>query len=267
MTTTVGSREAVREAAVRNAARIADMVRHLRGTDIRIPRSDWTVGDAAAHLAFTTLGMAMMARGLEIPYGDGTREGLAVANEVALEGFSERDGAELAQRIVEGARMVFDEAAVQPPDRVCATPMGAMPLDGLLAYLLMHQAMHGSAMATAVDAPWPFDAEDVALMWPFLEHVLPRIVAEEAAAGVTTCYELHFGDVLGFAMMFDSGRLTVAPNAARPADCILGADPQSLLLIIAKVITVEDAIKDAQLQLSGPRAELGFTLPDLLNMP
>jgi len=257
----------VRSVALINAARIADMVRDLGDTDIKIPHSDWTVGDAAAHLAFTTLGMAMMARGLEIPYGDGTREGLAVANEVALEGFSERDGAELGQRIVDGARMVFEEAAAQPPDRSCPTPMGTMPLDGLLAYLLMHHAMHGSAIATALDAPWPFEPEDVALMWPFINHILPRIVAWDTAAAVTACYEVHAGDVLEFALMFDDGRLTVAPTASRPADCIVHADPQVFLLIMVKVVAVEDAIQDGDLEFSGPRAELGFLLPGLFNMP
>src|SRR5258708_2029493 len=109
---------AVQEAAETIAGRVAAMVRDLPDVNIPIPNSEWRVSEAAAHLAYANLGMAMMARGLEIPHGDGTREGLAVANAVALEGFTERDGAILADRIIAGARMVFDEAKVKPTNQV-----------------------------------------------------------------------------------------------------------------------------------------------------
>jgi len=243
------------------------MIRDLPDTAIPIPRSEWTVGDAAAHLAFTNLGLAMMARGLQIPYGDGTREGLADANEVALEGFGERDAGVLAKKIVDGARMVFVEAAAQPPDRVCFTPMGPMDVDGLTSYLLVHQVMHGSAIATALGAPWPFQPDDVELMWPFIAHVVPRVVRPEASAGLTACFELHFGEGFGFAVMFDDGELTLARSPSRPVECRLSADPQTLLLVLVKILTAEEAFEGGDLTISGPRAELGTTLIDLFNIP
>jgi hypothetical protein len=235
--------------------------------NIRIPNSEWRVGDAAAHLAFTTLGMAMMARGLEIPYGDGTREGLAEANAVALEGFSERDGAVLADRMVAGAGMVFDEAKVQPPDRVAVTPMGRMPVDSLLSYLVVHLSMHGSAIATAVDAPWPFDAEHVPLMWPFIEHVVPRIMDPVRTAGLTACYQLVFGNVFSFALMLDAGSVTMALTPSRPPGCVIAGDAQTLFLVLVKVLTMKEAIDAGDLTISGPQPDLGPLLPDLFNMP
>src|SRR5713226_786431 len=126
MGTAVAEMAAVQRAAESIAGRVAGMVRGLPDMNLPIPNSEWTVGEAAAHLAFANLGMAMMARGLEIPYGDGTRAGLQEANAVALEGFTERDGAVLADRMVAAVGMVFEEARVQPPDRVCVTPMGRM---------------------------------------------------------------------------------------------------------------------------------------------
>ncbi|MGH2718908.1 MAG: maleylpyruvate isomerase family mycothiol-dependent enzyme, partial [Actinomycetota bacterium] len=106
------------------AARIAAMLRSGVDPSQAIPRSDWTVGEAAAHLAFTTLGLGMMARGIEIPYGDGTREGLQEANFVALMGYSERDLETLADELVTHTRIVFEEASAAPPGQVCVTPMG-----------------------------------------------------------------------------------------------------------------------------------------------
>lgn len=243
------------------------MVRDLPDLDLRIPRSDWTVGEAAAHLAFTTLGMAMMARGLEIPYGDGTREGLAEANHFALEGFTERDGAVLAERIVAGVQMLFDEAAVQPPDRMCPTPMGVMPVGGLTSYVVVHHSMHGSAISTAFGAPWPFDPEHVAFMWPFLEHLLPRVVDVIAAAGVSASFELHFNDILSFFLTFDDGEVQATRTPSHPADCVVSGDAQVLFLVLAKVLTMEAAVEAGDVRLAGPDPELGLRLPDLLNVP
>jgi hypothetical protein len=267
MGTLVAGMAAVQQAAETIAGRVAAMVREIPDVNLRIPHSEWSVGEAAAHLAFANLGMAMMARGLEIPYGDGTREGLAVANEIALEGFTERDGAVLADRMVAGARMVFDEARAQPPDRICATPMGPMPVETLVSYLAVHEAMHGSAIATAVGAPWPFDPEHVAIMWPFLAYVLPRVPDLRQIAGVTACFELRFGDVLHCALMIDDGVVRMDLTPARPPDCIVAGDAQSLFLVFVKVLTIKEAVDAGDIVLSGPRSELGLKLPDLFNVP
>jgi Mycothiol maleylpyruvate isomerase N-terminal domain len=263
----VADMEAVRQAAETIAGRVAAMVRDLPDASIQIPHSQWSVSEAAAHLAYANLGMAMMARGMEIPHGDGTRDGLAEANKVALEGFTERDGAVLADRMVAGARMVFDEAAAQPPDRVCPTPMGPMPVATLISYLLVHEAMHGSAIATAVGAPWPFDPEHVALMWPFMSYVLPRVADVGQVAGLTACFELRFGDALHCALMVDDGAVTMSLTPARPPDCIVAGDAQSLFLVIVRVLTMQGAVESADLRLSGPSPELGLRMPDLFNVP
>lgn len=267
MATAVADMAAVQEAAETIAQRVAAMVRNLADVNIPIPNSEWRVGEAAAHLAFANLGMAMMARGLEIPYGDGTREGLQEANAVALEGFTERDGAILADRMVAAVAMVFDEARVQPPDAMAPTPMGTMPVETLVSYLVVHQAMHGSAIATALRAPWPFDAEHLPLMWPFIEFVMPRVVDASEAAGVTACVELHFGDVLSCALMIDDGSATAALTPSRPPDCVISGDAQTLFLVIVKVLRIQDAIDAGDLTLSGPRPDLGLRMPDFFNVP
>lgn len=257
----------VQQAAETVAARIADMIRDLRDPTVPIPRSEWTVGEAAAHLAFANLGMAMMARGLEVPYGDGTREGLAEANAVSLEGFGERRLRVLADKIVDGARMVFAEAAAQSPDRVCFTPMGPMDVGALTSYLLVHQSMHGAAIAAALGAPWPFDPEHVELMWPFIAHAAPRMLSPEGAAGLSARFELHFGKVLTLAVRIDDGRLEMARSSSGPVDCHLAADPQTLFLVLIKVVPTEEALERGDLAVTGPRAELGPRLVDLLSVP
>ena len=258
---------AVQQAAETIASRVAAMVRDLPDVSIPIPNSEWRVSEAAAHLAYANLGMAMMARGLEIPHGDGTREGLAVANALSLEGFTERDGAVLADRMVAGATMVFDEARVQPPDRICPTPMGRMPVETLTSYLVVHEAMHGSAIATAVGAPWPFEPEHVLLMWPFISYVLPKVCDVVQMAELAACFELRFGDVFTCALMVQNGTVEPALTPSRPPDCIVAGDAQSLFLVIVKIFTMQDAVDAGDITLSGPRPDLGLQLPDLFNIP
>lgn len=259
--------DAVQQAAETIAGRVAAMVRDTPDVNIQIPHSEWRVGEAAAHLAFANLGMAMMARGLEIPYGDGTREGLAVANEIALEGFTEREGAVLADRMVAGARMVFAEARAQPPDRICATPMGPMPVATLTSYLAVHEAMHGSAIATAVGAPWPFDPEHLPMMWPFIAYVMPKVVDPVELAGVTACYELQFGDAFTCALMIDDGEVVPALRPSRAPDCVVSGDAHTLLLVIVRVLTMKDAVDAGDLRLSGPNPGLGLRMADFFNIP
>ena len=257
----------IRRAGLAQAERIAAMVQGLDDLDIKIPRSDWTVAEAAAHLAFTTLGLAMMTRGLAIPYGDGTREGLAEANAWSLEGFSERDGAELARQIVEHTRMVFDEAAVQPPDRICPTPMGEVPVDGLIGYVLTHQAMHGSAIATALDAPPPFAAEDLEGMWPFLHHVLPRVLVPSAVGGLTAGIELAFGEAFGLVLTFDQGELSVERSSTRPPDCRISGDAHTMFLVLVKILDLEEELAQGSVQASGPKADLARRVAGFFNIP
>jgi hypothetical protein len=145
--------------------------------------------------------------------------------------------------------------------------MGAMPLASLVSYLLVHHAMHGSAIAFALDAPWPFDPGNLELMWPFIEHVVTRVVAWESASGVTACFDLHFGDELSFAMMFDHGNLSVARVPTRPVDCTVSGDAQTLFLVLIKLLRMDEAVEAGELILTGPKPELGFGLPDLINMP
>jgi hypothetical protein len=259
--------EALREAAVTVAHRIAGMIGHLPDTGIDIPNSLWTVGEAAAHLSYANLGMALMARGLAIPHGDGTQAGLAEANHAALEGDPERDGAALATRLVEGTRLFFEEVAAQPADRMCPTPMGEMDIGIFACYVLMHELMHGCAIASALDEPYPFEPTHLELVWPFVEHLLPLLVNEEAK-GLEACFELRLTDAgFGFSVMFDDGRVTVARVADRPVDCTLTADPLPGFLTLVRILPLDQALADGSVTLSGPNPDLGRRLPELFDMP
>lgn len=87
----------------------AALLRDRPDTGPPIPGAEWTVGEAAAHLALVNELMAALAAGEERPYGDGTPSGLAAANAVELAAFPQRDGTVLGEEIVRHAR-AFTEA-------------------------------------------------------------------------------------------------------------------------------------------------------------
>lgn len=263
----VVDRERVSAAALTVAERIAGMVRDLPDTGIPIPGSEWTVGETAAHLAFTNIGVAIMARGLFIPYADGTREGFAAANADSLEGYPERDGAVLAGRIVDGMRAFLAEAAAQPPGDVYRTPMGAMDMDTFASYVLTHNLMHGCAMADGLRLPYPFEPGHAAMVWPFLSHAIPLMLDRNAARGLDACIELAVEGAFKGVLVFGGGKVTVKSTAPEPVDCFMSADPLTFFLVIFKLVSVADAVERGGLEIRGPRPELGTMLPSFYEVP
>jgi hypothetical protein len=260
----------VTRAAVEVAERVAGMVGRLVDTDIPIPGSDWTVGETAAHLEYTNIGLGLIARGLDVPYGDGTLGGLAEANADSFEFLTDRDGTVLGPRILTAVRVFAAEAVAQPDDRVTNTPMGTMGIDALASYVLTHNLMHGCAIAAALGAASPFRPEHAPLMWPFLRVALERTLDADAAAGLTASIEVTVEGAFSGVLVFDEGRLTVTAAAGpgtRSVDCHVSIDPETFFLWVVKLVTTPEAIQRGGLKVWGPRPELGSMLPDLFTVP
>ncbi|CAG7652357.1 maleylpyruvate isomerase family mycothiol-dependent enzyme [Actinacidiphila bryophytorum] len=213
------------------ADRIADLVRTAPDTRTPIPGAEWTVGEAAAHLVLANELMADLARGRQRPYGEPTPAGLAAANAAGLAAFTERDGATLAQGIVEHARAFTAAAAARADSEPVATPMGPMDLGTLGAYLLTHMLGHGYDIAVALRRPHMLTAANVALTLPFVTLAMPRVVDARAAAGHTACYGLRLRGGPGFTVTFTGGAVEVEEGRTRRPDCTIVAEPVTFLLI------------------------------------
>ena len=81
------------------------------------PRGRVELGEAAAHLALANELMAELAAGQARPYGDGTPQSLAAANERSLAGFGERGAEPLAAMIVRHADACVKALEQRPADR------------------------------------------------------------------------------------------------------------------------------------------------------
>ncbi|MFF1444629.1 maleylpyruvate isomerase family mycothiol-dependent enzyme [Streptomyces sp. NPDC058295] len=174
------------EAIVTTADRIAVLLE--AGADPRtpLPGAEWTVGEAAAHLALAGKLMADIGAGEDRPYGDGTPSGLAAANRAALAVFPQRDPAVLGAEIADRARDFVAAAAGCSPREAVLTPMGPMDRATLGSYLLTHLLGHGYDIAVALRGPHMVDRHMVAFTLPFMRLAMPRVV-NSGAIGRPPC--------------------------------------------------------------------------------
>ncbi|MFJ5532906.1 maleylpyruvate isomerase family mycothiol-dependent enzyme [Streptomyces sp. NPDC093261] len=226
-----GLGQAIRE----TAGDIAELLRAAADTTVPVPGSEWTVGEAAAHLALANELMADLAAGRERPYGDGTPQSLAAANARSLAAFRERRAEPLAAMIVAQAdgfldavvRVTADKAA----DPALVTPLGPMDRSVLASYLLTHMLGHGYDLARALGRPHMIDRARVVLCLPFLLTVMPRVVNATVGAGVTARYRLRVRGGPEFGVTFTDGAVNVTSAPPDRADCTILTEPVTFLLI------------------------------------
>lgn len=244
------------------------MLANLDDTAIPIPRSEWTVGETGAHLAFAAIGFSMFARGLFYPYGDGTPQSLADANETALMGFTERAGPELAHHLLEATRNFLAEVGTRSPDQSCPSPLGEMPLGTLTSYFLAHNLMHGCAMSAALNEDFVFRAEHLPYVWPFLRYALEGPMIDPEALGDTSaCVQVRVPDAFDFAISFSNREAKLLRSPPASVDCTIEVDAVHLFLILTKMLSVQEVIDLGRLTVSGPDPGLAVRFMDFFFIP
>ena len=262
-----GGRAPLHDAVLATAESIAALLRNGAAPSTRVPGSEWSVGEAAAHLALANRLMADVAAGLERPYGDGTPGGLAAANAVSLADFTERAPAPLADSIVAGARDFVTASAALPPSTPTRTPMGPMELSVLDSYLLTHMLGHGWDLARALRRPHMLDRERAGLCLPFLTTAMPRVVDPRAVAGLTARFTLGLRGGPRFTAEFERGVLTVTPGSSPRPDCTIVTEPVTFLLIALGRCNPWSAIARGRITAWGRRPQLAPAFPASFTPP
>ncbi|MEV7570911.1 maleylpyruvate isomerase family mycothiol-dependent enzyme [Streptomyces tanashiensis] len=207
------------------AGRPADTAR------LPVPRSTWTVGEAAAHLAQANALMADLAAGQERPYGDGTPGSLAEANAQALAGFGEREPGPLAEMITAQADAFLTAVEERDPAESLTTPLGRMSPAVLGSYLLTHMLGHGYDLARALDRPHMLDARRVELTLPFMVEAMPRVTDPAAVAGLTAAFAVRLRSGASFGVTVTDGAVRTAHEPPARPDCTILTEPVAFLLL------------------------------------
>ncbi|MEV6025939.1 maleylpyruvate isomerase family mycothiol-dependent enzyme [Streptomyces sp. NPDC052036] len=260
-----GLGQAIRE----TAADIAALLRAAADTTVPVPGSEWTVGEAAAHLAVANELMADLAAGRERPYGDGTPQSLAAANARSLAAFGERGAEPLAAMIVAQADGFLDAVArttaESTADRTLVTPLGPMDRSVLASYLLTHMLGHGYDLARALGRPHMIDRARVGLCLPFLLTAMPHVAV--AGAGVTARYRLRVWGGAEFGVTFTDGAVDVTSAAPDRPDCTILTEPVTFLLIALGRCNPWRAMASGRVLAWGRKPWLGPRFPTLFMAP
>ncbi|MFJ9818421.1 maleylpyruvate isomerase family mycothiol-dependent enzyme [Streptomyces sp. NPDC101151] len=267
-----GLGQAIRE----TADDIATLLRGASDTAVPVPRSEWTVGEAAAHLALANELMTDLASGRERPYGDGTPQSLAAANEQSLAVFEERRAEPLATMIADQAGLFLDAMARTTAQGstgaddglVPATPLGSMDRHTLASYLLTHMLGHGYDLARALGRPHMVDPTRAGLCMPFMLSVMPRVTNTAATAGLTARYTIRLRGGEAFGVSLTSGAVQVTPGPPQGrSDCTILIEPTAFLLIALGRVNPWRAIARGQILTWGPKPWLGPRFPALFTAP
>ena len=154
-----------RRALQRAAGRVADLLRSLPDLDIDIPRSDWTVREAGAHLLTGTTLCADIAAGLRSPVSGLAPDTLAAENAARIADIPESDPVTLARLLEDAVDRVLHVTAHRRGDEIVVWHGGRrIPLAHLVALCVGEQLLHGLDIAAATGRAWTIEPCHVRLV-------------------------------------------------------------------------------------------------------
>jgi hypothetical protein len=247
---------------------IAARLRPVGAADRPAPRSAWSIAEVAAHVSAANHLFATLAAGQEVPpHGDGTRDGLAEANERMLATHPERDPSVLADQIVGHAECFVRAARARSDSDTVDSPLGPMSMRTFSAYVMAHMLSHGYAIAAGIGRPLVIEPRQVDLMRPFLISAMPMFVDPVAARGVTASYRLRLRGITAYALTFTDGALAVCEAAEGPVDCTISTDPQSFFLLATGQRSPWPLIAHGKVRAWGRRPWLAARFANLFTPP
>lgn len=228
-----GELEGARSALLDAAERVSALIRSLDDPYLRVRRSEWTVGDVAAHLALMSEFYLAGATGGAEPFvdvSDIAGGSLARSNAARLESEPERDLATLADRLRQGVSTLVRETEGRNGEDPVMWNGLELPLGAVFGIALGECLLHGGDIAATVSRPWPIRASDARLV---LAAMLPRITLlldRRTTARIRASYDVLVRGGTRLTVRIDHGQATVEePGGA--VDCHVRADPVALLLI------------------------------------
>ncbi len=211
--------------------------------------------------------MADVAAGRPRRHGDGTPEGIAAANEQALDAFAERRAAPLAAMIVTRTEAYLEAVASHPAEETLLTPMGPMNRVVLGSYFLTHMLGHGFDLARALKRPHMVDRARARLTLPFLLEAMPRVTDAAATAGLDARYAVRLWGGGRFGVTFTDGTATVGHAFPDRPDCTISIEPVTFLLMALGRCSPAGAMARGRVLAWGRRPWLGPRFPEYFTAP
>jgi hypothetical protein len=249
------------------AARYAQLARSAPDGAQLLAGSAWTVREAVAHIATVT------PRYSKFPHGTQrlaeTPADLPALNAQEIKALGQRPVGELLGLLEDAVEAVISqvEAYGEQPPAYRFHGGGLVAADVALGILLGELVVHGGDLARATHHSWPVTRQQVSLIWPGLEPILPGWVDPASAAGHQAAYQVHLGDGHRHVLCFTNGKLSTELPSGRRVDCHIGGSPEAILLILYRRLSPRRAALTARVTAWGRRPWLAFSLADRFYRP
>ena len=247
--------------------RFAQLMDSVSDTSVGIPDSEWTVRDAAAHVAGGTRRMAALVRGEPSTVPSVDKEFLDARARKLINEIPETDGKELADQMREALALLVAETATRSGDQPIIFH-GALRLNlaELVSLYLGEYLLHGYDVAIATRRPWPIDPDHAALAVGGFRPCYSGIFNPAAATGLEATYRLDTDGMDPFFVRISNAAFEES-SAVEPVDCVITADSVTELLVMSGRLSQWAAIALGRLTVSGQRPEIGPRFNDLFVFP
>jgi uncharacterized protein (TIGR03083 family) len=236
-------------------------------TSVAIPDSEWTVRDAAAHVAGSTRRMTALAQGDASTVPTVDKQFLDARARKLIAEIPETDGKKLADRMRGALAQLMTETATRSGDQPITFHGGLrLTLAELVSLYLGEYLLHGYDIAVATGSPWPIDPGHAALAVGGFRRCFSGIFNPAAAAGIEATFRLDTAGTDPFFVRISNATYE-EPAAAGSVDCVITADSVTELLVMSGRLSQWAAVALGRLTFSGQRSEIGPRFNDLFVFP
>jgi uncharacterized protein (TIGR03083 family) len=244
--------------------RVADLLRCLPTSDVPIPKSVWTVREAAVHLVHMADVYTEIVTGTPGPISGFDVAAVARRNHDRNADIPETDPGKLADMLLESTGRFAEVTAGRPGTQMVRyVEFSPLDIDLVTAagILLGEIVIHGYDMAIAVGMPWPISSPEALLVLAGYAPIIGMVTDPETARGHSAGYDVEMRGGPRFTIRFVDGEYRLEPPDSGPVDCSISADPVAFLMVATGRLSQWDAIALGLLSAGGARPELalGFT--------
>ncbi len=252
------------ESLVRAGERASALLRTIGDVGVKMPNSEWTIGEAAAHTISSVRTYGSWATGTSEPEQLGilqkqiNRE-IARVNEERIATVEHTDGNALGDQLRDATRAYADTTKDLPADHPFEW-YDHIPMDlrSMTCIELAEVVVHMWDVAQAVGKPWPIDPKDAEQIMLGALSLAPYYVNRETTRGITASFEIRIRRGARVGLRLDDGIAHIQMPPEGRYDCVISADPVDLLLVSYGRIGLAGPLLKGKLLAFGRKPWLGL---------
>ncbi|MGH3768867.1 MAG: SCP2 sterol-binding domain-containing protein [Pseudonocardiaceae bacterium] len=246
--------------------RTVTLLASIPDLDVPMWGSEWTVGQAAAHVLFGAEIYAEYAQGVERPTSI-DRTNVAESHRRRLAALVTLGAPQMGAELHIGIDAFLHATEDRDAGDLLPWHQGRLPCATMTGLLMGEQLLHGYDIAQTLGAEWPIEPEPARLTLQALLDVLPAFVVSETAKGVDATYELTVDGGPQVVARFRDGALSLSAVDSEAVDCRLSGDPATWLLGLYGRAGWEQLLHSQRVTVTDGDAALGAGFKQLLRNP